>query len=82
MPPASVEIWAGMDREHVKRIEEVKPTQPAGVEVPRMEVISLPLRGAAYAYYKIVLNPVPKLPKWHRGKGDKGWIFVDEIFFN
>jgi hypothetical protein len=23
-----------------------------------------------------------KLPPWHRGKGDKGWIFVDEVFLN
>jgi hypothetical protein len=31
---------------------------------------------------KLVVVPVNKLPNWHRGKGENGWIFVDEIFLN
>jgi len=30
----------------------------------------------------VILKPLPKLPAWHKGKGDKGWIFADEIFLN
>jgi hypothetical protein len=26
--------------------------------------------------------PVSKLPAWHPGKGDKGWVFTDEVFVN
>ena len=33
-------------------------------------------------YVKIVVVPVAKLPAWHHGKNDKGWVFVDEIFLN
>jgi len=33
-------------------------------------------------YMKVVIVPVSKLPLWHRSKGDKGWIFVDELFLN
>lgn len=30
----------------------------------------------------IEVFPVAVLPKWHPGKGDKGWFFVDEVFIN
>lgn len=82
MPPSSVELWAGADAKTTKRIAHVIPKQPAGIEPPRIEVVNIPLQNAAYNYYKFVINPVPKLPPWHRGKGDWGWVFVDEIFFN
>jgi hypothetical protein len=31
---------------------------------------------------KIVVYNVDKLPKWHAGKGQKGWFFVDEVMVN
>ena len=37
---------------------------------------------STYKYYKIVAKNVLKLPAWHPGKGEKAWIFIDEIFFN
>jgi hypothetical protein len=82
MPPALVELWAGTDAKNAKRIQQIKPAQPSGIEPPRIEVITVPIQQAGYHYYKIVLSPVPKLPAWHRGKGDLGWVFVDEVFFN
>jgi hypothetical protein len=33
-------------------------------------------------YIKLVAVSVAKLPQWHPGKGDKGWIFTDEVFVN
>jgi hypothetical protein len=33
-------------------------------------------------YIKIVGVTVGKLPLWHPGKGDKAWIFTDEILVN
>ncbi|WP_109302390.1 FN3 associated domain-containing protein [Aquimarina sp. AU474] len=30
-------------------------------------------------YIKIVVHNIGKLPKWHQGAGEKGWLFVDEI---
>jgi hypothetical protein len=37
---------------------------------------------STYKWYKIIAKNVSKLPVWHPGKGDKAWIFIDEIFFN
>jgi hypothetical protein len=28
---------------------------------------------------KLVLVPVKKIPDWHNGKGNHGWLFIDEI---
>ncbi len=28
---------------------------------------------------KIVLLPIKKIPDWHNGKGNHGWLFIDEI---
>ena len=37
---------------------------------------------ATVKYIKIIGNPVAKLPAWHPGKGEKAWIFVDEVLVN
>jgi hypothetical protein len=65
----------------------LQPTNPSPFpQVPkseptRMGILSIPLKGASYRYYKLVLKPVAKLPLWHSGKGSKGWVMVDEVFF-
>ena len=28
---------------------------------------------------KLVLLPLKKIPDWHHGKGNHGWLFIDEI---
>ena len=28
---------------------------------------------------KVVLLPIKKIPDWHNGKGNHGWLFIDEI---
>lgn len=30
-------------------------------------------------FIKIVAHKIPALPEWHAGKGQEGWIFMDEI---
>jgi hypothetical protein len=83
MPPYSIELYGGNDEKNLQLIERVAPTQPRQMEGTRVEVISIPLKTSArdLKYYKLIINPVPKLPAWHSGKGQKGWIFLDEIFF-
>jgi hypothetical protein len=33
-------------------------------------------------YIRLQATPVKSLPAWHPGKGQKGWIFIDEVFVN
>lgn len=80
-PPSEVEVYAGMLPDKLDRIVITQPSQPTQSEPTRMGILSVPLKGASYRYYKLVLKPVAKLPLWHSGKGSKGWVMVDEVFF-
>ncbi|MCP9768015.1 peptidylprolyl isomerase [Lacihabitans sp. LS3-19] len=81
MPPVSVDIWVkigGKPFEHFKKIDvpqltklTISGTKGLDVKIDKENIEAL----------KIVASPLKKLPNWHPGKGDKGWLFVDEVFF-
>jgi hypothetical protein len=81
-PPKEVEVWGGSEREKISLIKTIKVQQPVSNQPVKVEALIIPLPNSTFAYYKIVCRPVAKLPAWHSGKGDKGWFFVDEVFFN
>jgi hypothetical protein len=84
MPPAEIEIWAGDNKGDLKLLKKFVPQQPTKEElnVVRIEGINIDLDHAVYKCYKIIAKNISKLPSWHPGKGDKAWVFIDEIFFN
>ncbi len=81
-PPSEVEVWAGDNKEKVVLIKAIKIIQPTANEPAKVDALIIPLTNERKSYYKIIVKPVGKLPAWHSGKGQKGWFFVDEIFFN
>lgn len=82
MPPASVEVWGGTTEADLKKLQRVIPEQPKKMEDKANLGINVPIKSGAYKVLKIVVKPLPKLPKWHSDKGKPGWFFVDEILFN
>jgi uncharacterized membrane protein len=84
MPPVEIEIWGGDDRNKLKLLKKGFPKQPTKEEKDAVlvEGIKLEIDPSGYKCFKIVAKNVTKLPAWHPGKGDKGWLFIDEIFFN
>ena len=80
-PPDEIEVWAGEGKDKLKLIKKVRIDQPKDYEGQKVDVLFLPLDPGSYRYYKVVAKPVAKLPAWHNGKGDKGWVFIDEMFF-
>jgi hypothetical protein len=82
MPPLSIEIWGGDDPGHLKLLNRITPEQPVKQKPAYAKIYELPIKQGTYRYLKVVANPVLKLPKWHPGKGEKGWFFADEIFVN
>ncbi len=84
MPPAEIEIWGGEEKDKMKLLKKLFPQQPAKEEVNmvRTEGIKADIGPSAFKYYKIIAKNVSVLPAWHPGKGDKAWVFIDEIFFN
>jgi Fn3 associated len=81
LPPEKIEVWAGKDTLHMSIIATLKPLQPAKYEPDKIEAQILPINGS-YGCFKVIVYPVKKIPRWHTSKGEKAWIFLDEIFFN
>ena len=80
MPPASIEVWGGNDQKSLKLLGRIHPRQPEKDGPTENIPLEIKFTPASIKVMKVVAVPVAKLPKWHPGKGDKGWVFVDEIF--
>jgi len=81
-PPTDIEVWAGQNSNRLKLIKTVKPELPKNYRTNRIEALEVSLDSTVkYSVYKIIAKPISKLPTWHSGKGNKGWFFVDEVFF-
>ncbi len=82
MPPQEIEVWGGKDKASLHLLKRQRPEQPAKEKPIYMTSYDVDFAPSEFKVLKVILKPVPKLPAWHRGKGDKGWIFVDEVFLN
>lgn len=80
-PPTDVEVWGGANAKEIKLIKSIKVEQPMAYRPQSMEALAIAFESSSHSYYKVVAKPVNKLPLWHGGKGQKGWFFVDEVFF-
>jgi len=81
LPPKEIEVWGGPSKDKLKLIKKVVPEQPKDYGPLKVDMLSIPLPSSAFNYYKLVATQVPKLPKWHNGKGERSWVFVDEMFW-
>lgn len=79
MPPEKVELWASDDNKNFRLIEQVKILQPEGYESSVKSLVDFKIKNDS-RYCKLKVFPVKKLPEWHNAKGEKGWIFIDELF--
>ena len=82
MPPVKVEVWGGNDVNHLKLLNSITPKQPSMIQPAFLKAFELSFTPITLKYLKIITVPVSKLPLWHPGKGDKGWVFIDEVFVN
>lgn len=82
MPPQSVEVWGGSDQQHLKLLGKINPVQPTKMEGGTIIPVEVKFEKQTISCIKIIAVPVPKLPAWHPGKGEKGWVFADEVFVN
>ena len=82
MPAQSLEVWGGNDARNMKLLGRLVPEQPTKAMGTIMKGFECKFNESSVKYIKIIGNPVAKLPAWHPGKGEKAWIFVDEILVN
>lgn len=89
MPPSSLEIWGGDNKENLRLLERITPEQPPAMKKgeqqkqgPSLKSFECKFNAATVKYIRIVGKVVSKLPSWHTAKGEAGYIFVDEILVN
>ena len=80
MPPQKLEAWAATPGGGWKLLGQLQPTQPGAGQPPYLQGYTLQFAPVTTTQIKVVGHNVAKLPAWHEGKGQKGWLFVDEIF--
>lgn len=81
MPPKKIEIWGGNDPNSMQRLHTGIPSQPTAYGPNTVEAVTVEFPPMEYSHYKVVAFPVTRLPEWHGGAGDKGWVFSDEVLF-
>ncbi|WP_341228401.1 c-type cytochrome domain-containing protein [uncultured Arcticibacterium sp.] len=79
MPPQEIQVWAGNDRNSLKLIASKSPEALKEQGSVTYEGVNFAM-DKSYKYFKIVGKPINKLPKWHGGAGQEGWLFIDEIY--
>lgn len=82
MPPLEIEVWGGKTISSLRLLKRLHPAQPSK-EAPLYSTgYDVDFKKSSFHFLKLIVKPVSKLPHWHKGKGDKGWFFTDEVFLN
>ncbi len=82
LPPAFVELWVGNEPGNLKLLQKIVPVQPTENGPRVVKGIVFQFAASTYPYFKLIAQPVVKVPVWVSKKPEKGWVFVDEVIFN
>lgn len=81
--PAEVEVWGGVDQNHLKLLSSVKTETPYKTDQFALIPLECKLKSAQQvSCIKLVTKPLKSVPAWHPAKGKPGWVFLDEVFLN
>jgi uncharacterized membrane protein len=80
MPPVYVEVYGKRVGQEWTLLNKKDLPVPTGYENKAIELVGIDIPKQQYDWIKVVAQNVTKLPKWHNGAGDLGWVFVDELF--
>jgi len=81
-PPQKLEVWGGIDKQHMKQLGTLTPQMPRQNEPPVLIQPQIRFASTEVKCLKIIAQPIKALPPWHEGKGERGWIFISEIVVN
>lgn len=82
MPPKTLEVWGGNSLSSLKLLGKTNPAQPNKVLPIANTDFDCKFPTQKVMIIKLVAKPVTVLPGWHPKKGEKGWLFLDEILIN
>jgi len=77
--PTSVEFSVSVDGEHFRDVAKFDIPLPGGHRETSIRELAQNLTDVRARYVRVFGKNVGTCPAWHAGKGDKAWLFVDEI---
>ncbi len=80
-PPSKIIIKGGPDPKHLKQIGTASPEMPAARRPNASIPYIVSIEPGTYSYIEIEMQELAQLPSWHQDKGNRAWVFVDEVFF-
>jgi mono/diheme cytochrome c family protein len=81
-PPEGIEVLAGNSPDKLVSISKIKNPPPQSSDNQNIKYQSLAIKNSnSYQFYKVIVSNLKKIPSWHPGKGNAGWLFIDEVFF-
>lgn len=81
-PPVTIEVWGAAEDGKYRKLNSLTPVQPTALAPVYLKAFEINFSPVTLKSIKVIAVPVAKLPSWHPGKGDKGWVFTDEVFIN
>ena len=81
-PPEDVEVWGGQSPDKLKLLVKMKAPMPNKGDKPVLKSMEGKFKPETVTYLKIVAKPLAAMPEWHRKKGGKALLLVDEMFIN
>ena len=80
-PPTKITIKGGENAKKMKTIGSLSPEMPL-MKRPNASIpYVIPIKPGQYSYIEIEMLTLKSLPTWHQEKGQKGFVFLDEVFF-
>ncbi len=79
MNPSLIQSFFSHDGIHFQNGESIAPTPLTTSDKGGKTYYQLAGSENKSRYIKLVLQPIEQLPDWHPGKGNPGWLFIDEI---
>ena len=78
--PTGIQVFTSADGKQFVSQGSQKYTQNTGMGEQKVHLLGFNLPATANArYVKVKVESLLKNPSWHPGKGEKCWIFVDEM---
>lgn len=81
-PPGSVELWSIQPNGSKKLLGKMVPEQPKKAVPTNIVLYSLPFSPVSVTRLQLKVQNLAVIPRWHPGKGEKGWFFTDEVFLH
>jgi len=80
--PKNVESSLSSDGENFSKLERITNNLPLKTQGPLIQTFSCEELNEKARYVKVHAENIQTIPDWHQAKGERAWLFVDEIMVN